>query len=152
MCKIFKKILIPIDGSEGSNAAIDKSIELLATVKPEKLVLLHVGKFPNQLRTYSGKLGSAYYKIIENLKEFGEEALAEAAKRYQEKGITVPVETKFVWGDPPYDIVEEAKKEAYDLIIIGNRGLDGVMNLLMGSVSNYVTRHAHCTVMVARDN
>lgn len=62
----------------------------------------------------------------------------------------VPVETKLVWGEVPYAIVQEAKEGEYDLIIMGNRGLGGVENLLWGSVSLHVVRQAPCTVMVTR--
>ena len=63
----------------------------------------------------------------------------------------VPVETKLILGDLPYDIVREANKEQCDLIIMGSRGSGGIESLMLGSVSNYVSKHAKCSVMIVRN-
>ena len=53
-------------------------------------------------------------------------------------------------GDPRMEIVEEAKRSQADLIILGSHGRTGVARWLMGSVAEYVVRHAPCSVEVAR--
>jgi nucleotide-binding universal stress UspA family protein len=63
----------------------------------------------------------------------------------------VPV-TFLVWtGEPGESIVEAAVSEAVDVILVGahNRGTIG--RLLMGSVSDYVARHAPCPVLIVRE-
>ncbi len=53
-------------------------------------------------------------------------------------------------GRPEYAIVETAQREGVDLLVVGSRGLSGVARVLLGSVSEYVATHAHCSVLVAR--
>jgi nucleotide-binding universal stress UspA family protein len=48
------------------------------------------------------------------------------------------------------EIVLLAEEEGADLIVMGSRGLGGIRQALMGSVSDSVVRHAHCPVMVVR--
>jgi universal stress protein E len=53
-------------------------------------------------------------------------------------------------GRPEYAIIEAATREGVDLVVVGSRGLSGVARVLLGSVSEYVATHAHCSVLVAR--
>jgi nucleotide-binding universal stress UspA family protein len=48
-------------------------------------------------------------------------------------------------------IVELAEEIGAGLIVMGSRGLGGIRRALMGSVSDSVVRHAHCPVMVVRE-
>lgn len=146
---MYKKILVPVDGSVGSILAVDHCIELAKKIIVEKIEILHVVSIYSRLQTYSGKLGSIFFTIKDQLSEYGEEVLAEAKKRIEEN-VNVPVETKLLFGYPDDSIVEEASKEECDLIVIGSRGLSGIESKLMGSVSNYVVHNAKCTVTVIK--
>jgi universal stress protein E len=53
-------------------------------------------------------------------------------------------------GRPEYAILEAAERERSDLVVVGSRGLSGVARVLLGSVSEYVATHAHCSVLVVR--
>jgi len=53
-------------------------------------------------------------------------------------------------GRPEYAILEAAVREGSDLVVVGSRGLSGVARVLLGSVSEYVATHAHCSVLVVR--
>lgn len=53
-------------------------------------------------------------------------------------------------GRPEYAIVETAERDRVDLVVVGSRGLSGVARVLLGSASEYVAIHAHCSVLVAR--
>jgi nucleotide-binding universal stress UspA family protein len=54
-------------------------------------------------------------------------------------------------GDPRREIVEEAKAWKPDLIVVGSHGRTGISRWLLGSVAEYVVRHAPCSVEVARE-
>ncbi|HEX7495505.1 MAG TPA: universal stress protein, partial [Candidatus Limnocylindrales bacterium] len=59
--------------------------------------------------------------------------------------------TFLVWeGEAGDAIVAAADAENADLIVVGSHGRSGVSRFLIGSVSDYVVRHAHCPVMVVR--
>src|SRR5215216_5988629 len=54
-------------------------------------------------------------------------------------------------GTPDEEIVKLAKELGVGLIVMGSRGQGGVRRALLGSVSDSVVRHAHCPVLVVRD-
>lgn len=144
---MYKKILIPVDGSKGSALAEEHALKLAEKLDNPQIVLLHVADI-SHFQSYSGKLGSVYIKLKESLVEHAEEILGEVKSKFDNKNI--PVETKLIWGDPPYDIVREASEGNYDVIIMGSRGSGGIETLLLGSVSNYVSKHAKCSVVIIR--
>jgi nucleotide-binding universal stress UspA family protein len=53
-------------------------------------------------------------------------------------------------GRPEHALVETAKRDEVDLLVVGHRGLSGVARVLLGSVSEHVAMHASCSVLVAR--
>jgi len=138
---MFKKILIPVDGSAGSSLVVEHCLELLQNIRADRVTLLHLAFMPGQLQSYSGKMGRSYAEIKEQLEKHGEEILGKAAERFAEKNVPAVVETKLMW---------EAREGGYDLIIMGSRGMGGLESLLMGSVSNHVAHHAECTVMLVK--
>jgi nucleotide-binding universal stress UspA family protein len=60
----------------------------------------------------------------------------------------VPLETQLIEGPPAAAILRVAQAEGFDLIIVGSRGNNSLVSLLMGSVSTSVTQRAPCPVMV----
>jgi nucleotide-binding universal stress UspA family protein len=53
-------------------------------------------------------------------------------------------------GRPEHALVDTAKRDGVDLLVVGHRGMSGVARVLLGSVSEHVARHASCSVIVAR--
>ena len=89
----------------------------------------------------NGFPGTTMLKVREQLKEHGEEVLLQAKDLITAKIPAQAVETKLVWGDPKYEIVDEADAGNYDLLVIGSRGLSGIKGFLLGSVGSHVARH-----------
>jgi nucleotide-binding universal stress UspA family protein len=59
--------------------------------------------------------------------------------------------TTLLKGAPGPSIIEYAANINCELIIVGHRGLNRMEEFLIGSVSNYIIRHAHCPVMIIKD-
>ncbi|MFZ5646117.1 MAG: universal stress protein [Bacillota bacterium] len=148
---MYKKILVPIDGSEGSSLALQHLLGMLENQKPEKVMLFHAVIYPTQLESYSGKMRGPMAQFKEQLLEHGEQILNEAKNRIAERKPGVSVETKLVWGDPKYSITTEADEGKYDLLIMGSRGLSGIKSFLMGSVSNHVAQNVKCTIILVKE-
>ncbi len=53
-------------------------------------------------------------------------------------------------GRPEHALVETARRNDVDLMVVGYRGLSGVARMLLGSVCEFVAQHAHCSVLIAR--
>jgi universal stress protein A len=67
------------------------------------------------------------------------------------RGTGATVETIVRDGDPRTEIVDEAAKCHADLVVLGSHGRTGLKRLMIGSVAEYVVRHAGCSVEIARD-
>jgi nucleotide-binding universal stress UspA family protein len=145
---MYQKILVPVDGSKASFQAVDKCLEIAKSENVSKIVILTVTGVPTQLRAYKGEKMEIYSQMKALLTKDAQDLLDDIKKRFVD--CPVPMETKVIWGELPYAIVQEAKEEKYDLIVMGSRGLGGAENLLLGSVSLHVVRQAPCTVMVVR--
>ncbi|MGQ9823378.1 MAG: universal stress protein [Desulfotomaculales bacterium] len=145
--EMYKKILVPIDGSDSANAALKHAVQLAEIVGAE-ITLFHVMHIPAQVETYSGKLGEAYYLMRERIKEYAEEILEKAKEEFASG--KVAYSEKKAWGEPANEIIQEEKEGGYDLVVIGSRGLGEIKGWLLGSVSQRVVRHSKCPVLVVR--
>lgn len=140
-------ILCPIDGSEASLHAARKSSRL-AAVHGGKVTLLHVVplEVAHIFRSESGDLDDLQEQIEKRLADRAQECL-NAASAVCEVEATLKRKT----GHPAHTIVEEAKAGGYDLVVMANRGLGGVSQLL-GSVSAYVVHHSLVPVLIDKPN
>jgi nucleotide-binding universal stress UspA family protein len=71
-----------------------------------------------------------------------------AAKELQAAGFKT--ETRSPASDPRTAILDAAKSEKVDLIVVGSHGRSGLAKLLLGSVASHVVTHAHCNVLVVK--
>lgn len=143
-----KKILIPIDGSDGALLAAKYGMGLGQALGAE-VILLHV--IP--------KLDRHFYLLENENKEAAEQIIRKYSKhaeyivdKVQNELSSYPVSPKAIilWGDPSFEICKMVEKGDYDLIVIGSRGLTEIKEYLLGSVSMRVVRRAKCPVLVVR--
>jgi nucleotide-binding universal stress UspA family protein len=142
------KILLPIDGSKFSDAAVQT---LLARPQPADadVRLLFVVERPTLLaaREMSG-YDSALDQAWEAERRKAREIVESAAERLRSKGLKAS--GTVVDGDPKSKILEAAGDWPADLIVLGSHGRKGLQHFLMGSVSEAVARHATCSVEIVR--
>ena len=141
------RILLATDGSEEAELAALRAVELVQSTDSE-LHLVHVGVVPIFLKSYPVTLGY-YGKLYEQIEEVSKELLRKQSWRVKAAGSTV-AGTHLRMGQVDLEIVALAEEIQADLIVMGSRGLGGVRRALMGSVSDSVMRHAHCPVLVVR--
>ncbi|HEM61993.1 MAG TPA: universal stress protein [Chloroflexi bacterium] len=135
-------ILNPTDGSEVAARATEQAI-YLAKATGAELIILHVVE-----TTFAWYTGAFYQQIIDELREFGEKVLQKGAELAEKEG--VKARTLSVDGHSGTAIVRVAEREGADLIVLGAVGRSMVEEALVGSVSHYVVRHAHCPVLVVK--
>ena len=85
---------------------------------------------------------------VQAMREYAKSILSDGKKKAETEGIQV--ETLMVDGHVVEEILKAARDGDYSLIVIGSRGLSTLKELLMGSVSDGVTKHAPCPVLVVR--
>ena len=125
-------LLLPVDGSEPSLAAVRQGASLAQSFRDSNplLTLLHVIDF--------ALLDTAYADGNTLLGEEGEKILAASHRLLEEAGLQGMVDEKLLAGHPPRVIAGEAAEGHYTLILMGARGLSSWKRLLLGSVSSEV--------------
>ena len=136
---MYKRILVPTDGSEPSINAFTTALELSEAFGCEILLLNVINT--SALNVYG------YVVSNEELKKFADDAMD---KTLSNREIKVPVEKKIVIGHPAYVIIEEIENEDIDLVIMGSRGLGAFTGSILGSVSQRVLQNTTCSVMVVK--
>jgi nucleotide-binding universal stress UspA family protein len=146
MTNVFpKKILLATDGSKAAELASSAAIALANKTHAE-LHVVYVGAFVPSSHIYPA---SKLEQIIGRITHRSQTLLGERIGLIGAAGGDVSGDHVRV-GRPAEEIVALAEEIEADLIVMGNRGLGGVRRALMGSVSDSVTRYAHCPVMVVR--
>ncbi|MCP5152895.1 MAG: universal stress protein [Ectothiorhodospiraceae bacterium] len=144
-----KTILVPIDGSEHSRKALELACEL-GTKLGASLHLLHVAQSLHEGKTLV--LGAAAVTVhapLSELEKAGEQVIQAATRFAREHGVDA-VETEITTGDPAKRIVEAARAEKADMVVMGSRGLSDLSGLMLGSVSHKVSHLAPCTCVTVR--
>lgn len=154
----FEKILVPLDGSDHSKRALEAAIGVaerfrggitLIHIYPATVTPLSVPE-PTTL-TPSGApvvTSAEISRILEASREIGKKILQDGAKKTRSHGISVKTELKE--GSNIQEIVKTAKEGRFDLIVIGVKGVSKIRELLLGSVSLGVVKHAPCAVLVVK--
>jgi nucleotide-binding universal stress UspA family protein len=136
---MYKRILLPTDGGEGVDSAIEHALELAGTYEAE-LHVLHV--------VDDASLDSVSEDAMTDLRQRGDDAVADVAERAAEEGIET--ETAVREGSPHREILDYTDAAAIDLVVMGTHGRSGVGRVLMGSVTERVVRAASVPVVTVR--
>jgi nucleotide-binding universal stress UspA family protein len=135
------KILVPVDGSAYSLKAVETACDLAKAQAPATVVLTAVAvQIP--------ELEEGVY-IAEKMKVQAEVALAKAKDVAQSKGVT-PEVILATGASPADEIVQVAKDQRADLIVIGSRGLAGKTRSFLGSTASQVVTYSPCSVLVVK--
>jgi universal stress protein A len=140
-----QRFLIPVDFSEYANQAVEYAIGL-ASKLGARVTLLHVIQ---SLPLGGVDMGVTLpYTYIQDL----EAEIANSMQAYLAQVTTAGVEGEIVvvHGVPFHEIIETAKMQQVDLIVMGTHGRTGLQHMLLGSVAEKVVRLAPCPVLVVR--
>ncbi len=146
---MYKKILLPTDGSEYANKAAKHAI-WLASVTGAELIVLNVIETSSLVGLPAEDL---IVRIKEMLKEEGRKSLEEISKLTEESETgecreEVKLDLITEEGAPADIIVKKIKEENIDLVVMGTSGKHGLDRFLLGSVTENVVRSAPCPVLV----
>ena len=134
-----ERILVAVDGSDFSMAAVDQAISLGGICNSQIYLISVVDLYPEQMAVAP--------TLVEQMSEEVRQHLDQAKKKVDKAKIAC--ETIVRMGGAPHEfIVQEAKEREVDLILMGTHGRTGLKRVLMGSVAQNVIAHAPCPVMV----
>jgi nucleotide-binding universal stress UspA family protein len=140
---VYRSILVAVDGSASSDAALDEAIAL-ARDDGARLTVMTVA-VPTRLI-----FASPYVAPVptgHELEQTAEQIVARAASRVPDD---VPVATVVRRGPPAKAILERVENGEHDLVVRGSRGLGGLGMLVLGSVSRDVLAHSPVPVHLVR--
>jgi nucleotide-binding universal stress UspA family protein len=129
----IRKLLVPVDGSEQANKALDHAAAIAKKFRA-RIHLLHVEE------------AKLFRLKPEFVKKLGEEILLEAESRIEGVSFDKSLKT----GRPVDIILKMAWLGDFDLIVMGSRGLSSVKRFLLGSISADVSMHSRRSVMIVR--
>lgn len=133
----LNRVLVATDGSDYSAGAIRTGVAL-AKANGAQLVGLSIALYNPE-----------YSTLVPNLAEEAEKrargALESFVAEAGEHAVTVTIEA----GDPSTGILEGAKQQQADVIVVGRRGKRGLARMMVGDATAKVIGHAHCAVLVA---
>jgi nucleotide-binding universal stress UspA family protein len=155
----FEKILVAVDYSSATPEIFTKALELAKAYGSSLLVFHCLQRQFSTMPDASAYAGIGGYRGVysEEVVELEEQLIAEAIEELlawltsfvrQAKDKGVPAEADYAVGEPGRKICEAAENCGADLIVIGRRGRTALSELLLGSTSNYILHHAHCSVLV----
>jgi nucleotide-binding universal stress UspA family protein len=148
------RVLLATDGS--ASLATEAAVEISNNTGSE-LHVVYVGgegfyespllDFPTLEPTW---VAQEYPDLLSDIERTERELLDEEVEKVRVAGGTV-VQAHLCMGAAGDEIVMLAEKIGAGLVVMGSRGRGGMRRALMGSVSTFVVRHAHCPVLVVRD-
>jgi nucleotide-binding universal stress UspA family protein len=145
---IFNQLLVPVDGSAPSEAAVSLALRLAAE-QHAAVTFVNVVEVDKIVASMTPGQGFADPgPAISALREAGTALIAECRKRSEAAGVTATAE--MLDGDAVQTIVECVKRHHADLIVIGSHGRGGVQRLLLGSVAEGVLRHTRTPILICR--
>jgi nucleotide-binding universal stress UspA family protein len=145
----IETILVPTDFSDDAKRALETAIEL-ARVFDARVVLLHAFSIDIPLA------GAAYGGALALPQDFYTQYRVQATRAVdqlaKETGAKegVSIQGVAIQQTPWVSIVEQAEKLPADLIVMGTRGLTGLMHIALGSTAERVVRQASCAVLTVK--
>ena len=148
---MFKTIVVGTDGSEGAQQAVQVAADLAATQEGATLHIVSVQKpmasaaLASSEMAVAGSAGAAM-QWEEEARKSVDGTLEQSARDAARDGVTIETHARF--GSPAEVLCDLAAHLNADLLVVGNRGMQGGRRFL-GSVPNTVSHHSPCSVLIA---
>ena len=145
---MYKKILVPLDGSHTSERGLQEAIGLARGLNA-RLHLLHVvAEFPMLADLATA---ARHQETISNFRRYGQDLLSKAEAAVARSGLQADSALREVTEGHAADaIVQEALSAGCDLVVMGTHGRRGLSRLTMGSEAELVVRTSSVPVLLIR--
>jgi len=142
---MYKKMLVPLDGSEFSECVLDHVRAIAKGCQVPEVVLLGVAEPITHQVYYMVGIEDRVGDMQKETEKYVESYLSKAADSLKKDDIAV--QTAAVSGRPAEEILDYANKNQVDLIIMSTHGRSGVSRWVLGSVTDRVVRHSGAPVL-----
>jgi nucleotide-binding universal stress UspA family protein len=147
---MYKRMLIPIDGSLRSEVVVPHAVETAKALgcMIRLLTVIDLTKKNNNGSTATNATSTEAASLawVESEIEQAETSLRPVAERFEDEGLNTEMEVRF--GSPGEEILKAAAEYGSDIIAMATRSRRGVARLMFGSVADYVLRESHSPVLL----
>ena len=147
---MYKKMVVPVDGSETSWRALRQAVELGVKFAGSEVIVLTVIQPYNNAAFLAVPLDhNVISQSNADMERIGNEVLKQAREIV---GPNYPGKVSFEMevGHPSERILAVTKESGADAIIIGSRGLSGIAEFFLGSVSSKISQYANVPVLIVK--
>jgi len=145
---MYKRILVPVDGSAASAQGLAEAIDLASHLQA-RIRLVHVVEPWVMVTPETTPI--SMHEIAESIRSVGSALLKECEEKVAKAGVAVDSELIETLGASAGEcIVKKAKEVNTDLIVCGTHGRRGARRLLMGSDAEYIVRRTPVPVLLVR--
>ena len=134
----FNKIIVGVDGSPSSNAALEWAAQE-AELRGSTLELIHAWNYPNL--GYGG-----YVAVLEDFEKDAAALLDEVVASVRKNYPSLKLVSSLIQGPTAQTIMDRAKEA--DMVVVGSRGRGGFSGLLLGSVGQQLVHHCPAPVVI----
>lgn len=143
---MYKKILVPVDGSETATRGLQEAIRFASDQKAQVRIVHVVDEF-----VMVSPYAVVTENVIEGLCTAGKSILAAARQIVQSAGINVDTQLIEAFGKAAGEhVVKAAQEWAADIIVCGTHGRRGLRRIVLGSDAEYLVRHAPVPILLVR--
>lgn len=142
------KVLIGVDDSPHANTILEFVKKMSWPGETRMLVVSSVVPEAARFGAYEPSAAVRAAGMVEGIREYQAELVGRSQNELTEAGLHAA--GRVMEGDPREALLEAARQEGADLIIVGSHGRTGLEKLLMGSVASHIATHAPCSVLVVR--
>jgi nucleotide-binding universal stress UspA family protein len=147
---MFQKILVPVDGSDTAWKALKTAAALASRFQGEIRVFTVMEPY-NSLSLFQITLDQNLLdRSNREMKKASLAVLDTAKEKLTEYGFHGKVSYEDGEGNPAELILEKSREDGCDSVVIGSRGLSGITEFLLGSVSSKVSQYAEVPVFVVK--
>ena len=147
---LIKRILTAIDGSTPSIKASTFAIDMAKRFEAELIVLHVIDPKYKELEVAISPRPGRFKEIVTRVIEVGEEMVEKVRQKAIESILNVKTDIISDFTSITKDILEYAKANKVDIIVVGSRGMTGFKKLLVGSVASGVVTYSDCPVIVVK--
>lgn len=143
---MFKKILIPTDGSEFSQDALEQGLDLARMSGGEVTILYAIESPYEPVKGYTTQPPEYFDKLMTDFKAEAQKVLNRIAAEAESKGVHTRA---VIVEEHPVPAILEAAKD-HDLVVMATHGRKGIDRVMMGSVTDKVLHNCSTPVLVVR--
>jgi len=145
---MYRRILVPVDGSATAERALQEAIRLVAGNGQLRLIYVIEEAYPLDAEGFAF---IDYASLKDAVRSTGERTLAKAAEKVRGSGMAVETALLDMSGNRVSGVIDDdAKNWKADLIVLGTHGRSGLSRLLLGSVAEEVVRGTPVPVLLVR--